>query len=130
MEQVHPLPNAKSLTDTRLCIGHFALTIPLLPVLKETASKPGSHVRIVNLTSIGSQLAQKPNYKTLDDLNQQCWSTWNRYGNAKLSVSVYTSRSISYILLIVLSEHALYERTSEATGGNGDILSISTSRIC
>ncbi|KAF8922129.1 short chain dehydrogenase [Mucidula mucida] len=71
--------------------GHFALTIPLLPVLKETASKPGSHVRIVNLTSIGSQLAQKPNYKTLDDLNQQCWSTWNRYGNAKLSNMLFTN---------------------------------------
>ncbi|KAF9040420.1 NAD(P)-binding protein [Hymenopellis radicata] len=63
--------------------GHFALTIPLLSILKETASKP--------TLTIGSQLAQKPNYKTLDDLNQQCWSTWNRYGNAKLSNMLFTN---------------------------------------
>ncbi|KAF9023262.1 NAD(P)-binding protein, partial [Hymenopellis radicata] len=75
--------------------GHFALTIALLPILKDTASKPESHVRIVNLTSRGHSLlhslAQKPNYKTLDDLNQQCSSTWGRYGNGKLSNILFTN---------------------------------------
>ncbi|KAF8922108.1 short chain dehydrogenase [Mucidula mucida] len=71
--------------------GHFALTMALLPTLKDTASKPGSHVRIVNVTSKGYQLAQNPNFKTLDDLNQKCRSTWNRYGNGKLSNILFTN---------------------------------------
>ncbi|KAF9040443.1 short chain dehydrogenase [Hymenopellis radicata] len=71
--------------------GHFALTRALLPVLKDTASKPESHVRIVNVTSKGHDLAENPNFKTLDGLNQKCGATWNRYGNGKLSNILFTN---------------------------------------
>ncbi|EFP74570.2 uncharacterized protein PGTG_00526 [Puccinia graminis f. sp. tritici CRL 75-36-700-3] len=41
--------------ELQLCnaIGHFAFTIPLLDLLKKTSKDPESHVRIVNVSSIG-----------------------------------------------------------------------------
>lgn len=68
--------------------GHFALTVPLLPLLKKTAAMPDSHVRIVNVTSMGYRFAQGTiDFSTLENLNQKSWSTWGRYGLSKLSVS-------------------------------------------
>jgi len=74
--------------------GHFALTVPLLPLLKRTAALPESHVRIVNVTSQGYLLASllaTPDFSTLESLNQQAWSTWGRYGLSKLSNILFTN---------------------------------------
>ncbi|KAJ6546961.1 hypothetical protein B0H19DRAFT_247302 [Mycena capillaripes] len=60
--------------------GHFALTIPLLPILRTTAL-PDTHVRIVNLSSEGSGPTFLPRGAEL-----KCSSAMNRYGNPKLSV--------------------------------------------
>ncbi|KAJ3978801.1 short chain dehydrogenase [Lentinula detonsa] len=65
--------------------GHFALTVSLLPLLKETAAMPDSHVRIVNLSSVGYLFTYfgKPDFSSLEDLNRNR-STWVRYGISKL----------------------------------------------
>lgn len=70
--------------------GHFALTIPLLPLLKKTAAMPDSHVRIVNITSAAYRFVYfgKVDFATLEGLNQESWGTLARYGLSKLSVSV------------------------------------------
>ncbi|KIK64544.1 hypothetical protein GYMLUDRAFT_220981 [Collybiopsis luxurians FD-317 M1] len=71
--------------------GHFALTIPLLPLMKETAAKPNSHVRIVNVTSSGYRLAGSPDFSSLEGLNQKSWSSWGRYGLSKLANILFTN---------------------------------------
>jgi len=71
--------------------GHFALTVPLLPLLKQTAAMPDSHVRIVNVTSAGYRWARGPDFSTLENLNQESWSTWGRYGLSKLSNILFTN---------------------------------------
>ncbi|KAK7035787.1 hypothetical protein R3P38DRAFT_606168 [Favolaschia claudopus] len=71
--------------------GHFALTIPLLPVLRHTASLPDSHVRIVSLSSEGHRAAQNPNFSNLEGLNQRCSTAMHRYGNSKLSNILFTN---------------------------------------
>ncbi|KAF9071220.1 hypothetical protein BDP27DRAFT_1419256 [Rhodocollybia butyracea] len=73
--------------------GHFALTVPLLPLLKKTAALPESHVRIVNITSIGYKFARfgTPDFSSLEGLNQKSWSTWVRYGISKLSNILFTN---------------------------------------
>ncbi|KIK63777.1 hypothetical protein GYMLUDRAFT_452511 [Collybiopsis luxurians FD-317 M1] len=65
-------------------VGHAALTFPLLPLLKQTAAEPNSHVRIVSVASIGSWAAYQPDFTSLDTLNRPYWSTWLRYANSKL----------------------------------------------
>ncbi|KAJ3726894.1 hypothetical protein C8R42DRAFT_621607 [Lentinula raphanica] len=66
--------------------GHFALTVSLLPLLKSTAAMPDSHVRIVNISSFGYLFSYggKPDFSSLEGLNQKTWSTWVRYGRSKL----------------------------------------------
>ncbi|KAJ4483853.1 short chain dehydrogenase [Lentinula aciculospora] len=57
--------------------GHFALTVSLLSLLKETAAMPDSHVRIVNISSItylGAR-AGKPDFSSLEGLNQKTCTT-------------------------------------------------------
>ncbi|KAF9071219.1 hypothetical protein BDP27DRAFT_1419255 [Rhodocollybia butyracea] len=73
--------------------GHFALTVPLLPLLKQTAALPDSHVRIVNLSSFGYNFARfgTPDFSSLEGLNQKSWSTWGRYGMSKLSNILFTN---------------------------------------
>jgi hypothetical protein len=70
-------------------VGHFALTIPLLPILESTAAKLGSdnHVRIVNLASSAQYMAFFPDFSTLQKMNRHTGSAWMRYGDSKLSVS-------------------------------------------
>ncbi|KAE9389911.1 NAD(P)-binding protein [Gymnopus androsaceus JB14] len=72
--------------------GHFALTIPLLPLLKQTAALPDSHVRIVNISSIGYQFARlgSPDFSSLEGLNQKA-GAWVRYGFSKLSNILFTN---------------------------------------
>ncbi|KAJ3753654.1 short chain dehydrogenase [Lentinula raphanica] len=74
--------------------GHFALTISLLPLLKTTAAMPDSHVRIVNVSSFGyffAYAASKPDFSSLEGLNQKTWSTWVRYGRSKLMNILFTN---------------------------------------
>ncbi|WAR59613.1 hypothetical protein PtB15_11B253 [Puccinia triticina] len=72
--------------------GHYALTIPLLPVLRKTAEAPGSAVRIVNLASIAHRAAaSKPDFSSLEALNRSYSSTWIRYGNSKLANILFNS---------------------------------------
>ncbi|GAB7356795.1 hypothetical protein MBLNU459_g7682t3 [Dothideomycetes sp. NU459] len=72
-------------------VGHFLLTKLLLPVLQKTAARPGSDVRIVNLSSRGHKFTK--NGLTLD---QACTdmsatsSTWARYGQSKLANIFFT----------------------------------------
>lgn len=83
--------------------GHFALTVPLLPLLKRTAELPDSHVRIVNVSSVGHNFARlgTPNFSTLEGLNQKSWGAFGRYGLSKLSVSatfVFRSAKIEFLI--------------------------------
>lgn len=91
--------------------GHFALTVPLLPLLKKTAAMPDSHVRIVNVTSMGYRFAQGTiDFSTLEDLNEKSRSTWGRYGLSKLSVSAIFA-SIHYYcpdLIPVMTQNILF----------------------
>ncbi|KAE9397581.1 NAD(P)-binding protein [Gymnopus androsaceus JB14] len=64
---------------------------PLLPILKQTAAMPDSHVRIVNVTSNGYRFASGPDFSTLEKLNQKTWTTWGRYGLSKLSNILFTN---------------------------------------
>ncbi|KAF7359227.1 hypothetical protein MSAN_01264800 [Mycena sanguinolenta] len=71
--------------------GHFALTVPLLPLLRRTAAMPDSHVRVVTLSSEGHRAAQSPNFSDLSGLNQRCATALNRYANSKLSNILFTN---------------------------------------
>ncbi|KAJ3829618.1 short chain dehydrogenase [Lentinula raphanica] len=74
--------------------GHFALTMSLLPLLKTIAAMPDSHVRIVNVSSFGyffAYAASKPDFSSLEGLNQKTWSTWVRYGRSKLMNILFTN---------------------------------------
>ncbi|KAM0788251.1 hypothetical protein ACM66B_001402 [Microbotryomycetes sp. NB124-2] len=72
-------------------LGHFALVQELLPILKETAKKPDSRVRVVNVSSAGHKLTAKPDFSSLDTVNAQLMSTWHRYGQSKLSNILFTN---------------------------------------
>jgi len=67
-------------------VGHALLTKLLLPKLKETAFKPGSDVRIINLSSSAHHWAPKEGY-LLDQVktDMKATSTWARYGQSKLA---------------------------------------------
>ncbi|POW13155.1 hypothetical protein PSTT_03887 [Puccinia striiformis] len=72
--------------------GHYGLTIPLLDILKKTDKEEGSQVRIVNLSSLAHMTAaSKPDFSSLEALNQPYSSTWTRYGNSKLSNILFNS---------------------------------------
>ncbi|MBW0514928.1 hypothetical protein O181_054643 [Austropuccinia psidii MF-1] len=73
-------------------LGHFAFTIPLLPILEKTDSISGSQVRIVNLSSIAHRLAFKPDFSSLNGLNQTCLTTWGRYANSKLTNILFNNQ--------------------------------------
>ncbi|KAF3490723.1 short-chain dehydrogenase/reductase [Arthroderma uncinatum] len=68
-------------------MGHFLLTSLLIPTLRETASKPGSDVRILSVSSIGWQMApSSPSallwLMTSTDELLKC-NRWTRYGISK-----------------------------------------------
>lgn len=71
-------------------IGHFLLTKLLLPTLQKTAEQPGSDVRIVNMSSMGHQMA--PNVGiNFEDHHLPAASTWTRYGQSKLANILFAS---------------------------------------
>ncbi|KAJ3759959.1 short chain dehydrogenase [Lentinula raphanica] len=73
--------------------GHFALTVTLLPLLKETAAMPDSHVRVVNVSSSGYTMASTttPNFTSLEGLNQKTCAAMQRYGLSKLTNILLTN---------------------------------------
>ncbi|KAF5381940.1 hypothetical protein D9757_007580 [Collybiopsis confluens] len=72
-------------------VGHFALTVPLLPLLKDTAAKPDSHVRIVNVSSMGYIFVRSADFSSLEALNHKGWTSWGRYGVSKLMNILFTN---------------------------------------
>lgn len=73
-------------------MGHALLTKLLLPTLLKTAEEPGADVRVVNVSSMGHQMA--PIGKLVyDQAELENWSTWRRYGQAKLS-NIYHVREL------------------------------------
>ncbi|OCL11476.1 oxidoreductase-like protein [Glonium stellatum] len=65
-------------------MGHALLTRLLLPTLLKTAEEPNSDVRVVNLASIGHHMAPSGGV-IFDQAALENYSTWRRYGQAKLS---------------------------------------------
>ena len=71
-------------------LGHFLLTKLLLPTLQKTASsRPDVDVRIVNLSSIGHNMAPSGGIN-FDDTHLPNSSTWTRYGQSKLANILFT----------------------------------------
>lgn len=65
-------------------MGHALLTKLLMPTLLKTAEEPGSDVRIINVSSIGHNMA--PGSGIVYDQDElEKWGTWRRYGQAKLA---------------------------------------------
>ncbi len=71
-------------------IGHALLTKLLLPTLLKTAEQPGSDVRIINLSSMGHQMAPNGGI-SFDDHHLPTSSTWVRYGQSKLANILFAS---------------------------------------
>ncbi|MBW0465373.1 hypothetical protein O181_005088 [Austropuccinia psidii MF-1] len=70
--------------------GHFAFTVPLLPLLEKTSQESGTQVRIINVTSDAHTLVWKPDFSSLAGLNQKSFGPIGRYGNSKLSIILFT----------------------------------------
>ena len=70
-------------------IGPALLTKLLLPVLQKTADQPGADVRIVNLSSVGHNMAPTGGI-SLADTKLEKSSTWVRYGQSKLANILFT----------------------------------------
>lgn len=68
-------------------LGHFALAQALMPLLVETASKPGSDVRVVALSSTGHKLSDirwdDPHW------NEGEYDKWKAYGQAKTADALF-----------------------------------------
>ncbi|KAI0305347.1 hypothetical protein B0F90DRAFT_1625138 [Multifurca ochricompacta] len=75
-------------------ISPFLFTKTLLPLIEKTASKPGSDVRIVNVSSIAHRWAPNPRYDSLEAFNNDFSSTYkpktNVYAYTKLANVLWT----------------------------------------
>ncbi|OAV96482.1 hypothetical protein, variant [Puccinia triticina 1-1 BBBD Race 1] len=72
--------------------GHFALTSHLLPILRKTASSiSGSHVRIINVASIGHITATDPDLSSLQGINRPNDWPMSRYTHSKLNNILFTN---------------------------------------
>ncbi|KAL6890803.1 hypothetical protein GGI43DRAFT_430434 [Trichoderma evansii] len=82
-------------------LGHFALTIKLLPLLKATADEPGSDVRIVTMSSMAEKFASNSNnFATIKDFSDpgatnpsdytSRKAVFRRYGTSKLANALFT----------------------------------------
>ncbi len=70
-------------------LGHYLFTKLLLPTLLSTAEQSNSDVRIINLTSMGHQLAPSKGID-FEHHHLENASTWTRYGQSKLANILYT----------------------------------------
>ncbi|TDL15958.1 short chain dehydrogenase [Rickenella mellea] len=67
-------------------LGHFAFTIPLLPVLIQTSKDPTTSVRIVQVSSMGHKFADgNVKFDSIESVNRDFGSPWKRYGQSKLA---------------------------------------------
>lgn len=75
--------------------GHFALTIPLLAIMKSTAALPDAHVRIVNVTSDAHEFATRESvdFTSVEGINGEALAGNVRYGNSKLAVNILLRHS-------------------------------------
>jgi len=68
-------------------LGHFAFTIPLLPLLIKTSKDPNTSVRIVQVSSHAHFFATKSQdikFDTIESVNRD-FGPWKRYGQSKLA---------------------------------------------
>ncbi|KZT34654.1 NAD(P)-binding protein [Sistotremastrum suecicum HHB10207 ss-3] len=82
-------------------LSPFVFTKTLLPLLKQTASLPGSDVRIVNVSSkghnfIGTENNERPRFDSVEAFNKTFGDGWKgtlkRYAWSKLAQILYTRR--------------------------------------
>ncbi|KZS88813.1 NAD(P)-binding protein [Sistotremastrum niveocremeum HHB9708] len=70
-------------------LGHFAFTVPLLPLLIKTSKDPESSVRLVQVSSMGHNFASRASggikFDTLDSVNRKYSNAYVRYGQSKLA---------------------------------------------
>lgn len=86
-------------------MGHSLLTKLLLPTLLRTAEESNSDVRVINVSSMGHQMAPGPGIIYDQDALEH-FSTWRRYGQSKLA-DLLTARSLQqhYPSLTATSVH-------------------------
>jgi len=93
-------------------LGHFAFTIPLLPLLIKTSKDPKSSVRVVNVTSAGHAYAggigkSKVTFDSVEDVNRDV-GTWKLYGRSKLANVLFTkelARKLADERIFVVAAH-------------------------
>ncbi|PLW27495.1 hypothetical protein PCANC_09524 [Puccinia coronata f. sp. avenae] len=97
--------------ELHLCnaTGHFAFTVPLLNLLEKTSQEPGSHVRIVNLSSDAHVCVWgTPDFGSLKSLNEHSYWTASRYALSKLMNILFTNqlqKKLSNTKIICTSVH-------------------------
>ncbi|OAV87996.1 hypothetical protein PTTG_08762 [Puccinia triticina 1-1 BBBD Race 1] len=100
--------------------GHFAFTIPLLNLLEKTSQEPGSHVRIVNVSSNAhSWVWGTPDFSSLKNLNEHCFGMMDRYGLSKLMNILFTNelqKRLNHTKIICTSAHPGGVNTNIVTG--------------
>lgn len=81
-------------------LGHFALTLPLIPILKATAGLPNAHVRVVTVTSSGHRWAttETVDFTSVEGLNAEKCTPAQRYANSKLGVCLKLALYLLYSL--------------------------------
>ena len=105
-------------------VGHFLLTRLLLPILESTAAKPGSDVRIVNLSSEGHRAVPSGGL-VLDKDKMMELGPWGSYGNSKLANILFTKELAKrYPKITSVAVHPGIIRTDLYTpyGGNSSIM--------
>ncbi|KAF1834562.1 NAD(P)-binding protein [Decorospora gaudefroyi] len=86
-------------------MGHALLTKLLLPIMLETAKKPGADVRIVSLSSMGHYITGKKGIE-FDQAALEKENTWRRYGSSKLANILFArSLAIEYPSITSVSLH-------------------------
>jgi len=86
-------------------MGHALLTKLLIPTMLETAKRPGSDVRIVNLSSMGHQMPVSKGIE-FDQQALEKESTWRRYGSSKLANILFArSLALEYPTITSVSLH-------------------------
>ncbi|KAA1115009.1 hypothetical protein PGT21_029386 [Puccinia graminis f. sp. tritici] len=89
--------------------GHFAFTIPLLNILEKTSQEPGSHVRIVNVSSDAHfWVWGTPDFSLLKSVNEHSYGVIDRYGLSKLMNIFFTKelqKRLSHTKIICTSTH-------------------------
>lgn len=102
-------------------VGHYALTIPLLPILKATAALPDARVRIVNVTSDGHEYAtpKTVDFSSLEGLNGKDQPTNVRYGNSKVEVTIICVQLTCTGLTYPLQNIYLSDKLREILEGTG-----------